>query len=243
MSRKVSTEQGFSAVEALIVVVVIAVIGVAGWLVWQHHHQQKKAATSSSSTTTQTNKQSSNTQTADPYAGWKSYCDDTYHYCFKYPTDWTLTVQTTPQQQCDAGQVELSSPDSVVQLTYTNDNNHDGALASYTQAVATTALTSTNQSLSVIGGYSQLGSSYYPSYNVVDSSMLSTYPLTIGQETQIPQPPEFTDQGTGTMHCSGSFEAVPSTPLTSLSNAKTWFNTSGAQTALQIFESFRYSTN
>lgn len=88
MSRKVSTEQGFSAVEAIIVLVVIVVIGLAGWLVWQHHHQQKKAATSSS-TTTQTNKQSSGTQTTDPYAGWKTATSAMAGFSIKYPTGWT----------------------------------------------------------------------------------------------------------------------------------------------------------
>jgi hypothetical protein len=95
MSRKVSTERGFSAVEAIVIVLIIAVIGVAGWLVWRHHHT-KKIATTTSNSTTQQKQQSSGTQTTDPYAGWKSYTDTGYTLAsgisVKYPAGWQVSV-------------------------------------------------------------------------------------------------------------------------------------------------------
>lgn len=125
MSRKVSTEQGFSAIEALIVVVVIAVIGVAGWLVWQHHHQQKKAATSSSSTTTQTNKQSSGTQTADPYAGWKTYRSNLGSFTLRYPTTWELSGfrgETPVGSLYSTG--EMNGQENIIRLVNTEDSKN-----------------------------------------------------------------------------------------------------------------------
>lgn len=87
MTRKAASE-GFSAVEALIVIVVIVAIGLGGWLVWRHNHQ-KKAATASNNSTSQTGKQSSSTQPVDPYAGWRTGTSAMAGFSIKYPADWT----------------------------------------------------------------------------------------------------------------------------------------------------------
>jgi hypothetical protein len=106
MSRKASSG-GFSAIEAVIVIVVVVAVGLGGWLVWRHNHQQKKAATSSNSSTTQNGKQSSSgTQTADPYAGWKTYRLEN-GLTFKYPSNWS-----TPTGGNDSSGIEINSPTS-----------------------------------------------------------------------------------------------------------------------------------
>lgn len=82
-------------IEAIIIVVIIAVIGLGGWLVWRHNHT-KNAATTTSNSTNQQKQQSSGTQTADPYAGWKTYTDTGYTLAsginVKYPADWQVSV-------------------------------------------------------------------------------------------------------------------------------------------------------
>ena len=242
MTKKLG-DNGFGLLGSLLMVVIIAALGAGGWLAWHAKHPTKKpSGTTTSSTQKKSNNSSSGSTTttqADPYAGWKTYCDTTYHYCFKYPSTWSFAVVTAPEQPCDAGQVEITSADGTVDLSYQNDNNHDGALPEITPT-SIEALGSAKQSLTILGSYFSGGTNYLPSYAVVDSSLLTTYPLTVGVGAQFPEQAEFTDQGSGAMSCNGSFTATSSQPINTLAGAKTWFTTSDAQTSLQILKSFSY---
>ena len=181
MSRKVSST-GFSIVEGLIVVVVVAIIGLGGWWVWRHNHQQKKTATSSGSTTNQTGKQSSGTQSSDPYAGWKSYCDTAHKACFKYPANWTLTANTD--------QVTVLNPANNLEVDYIAPYVHDSGLLAF-QPVSITDLASAGLSLKVVGGI--YATANEPDYGVVNASLLTSNPLTVGQQTNFPNALRFTD--------------------------------------------------
>ncbi len=58
-----SNQQGFSAVEAIIIIVVIAILGLAGWFVW--HSQKKDTASSTQTTTNSTNDNATNSSVTD----------------------------------------------------------------------------------------------------------------------------------------------------------------------------------
>lgn len=105
-----NNQQGFGAVEIILVVAVIVLLGVAGWLVYRNHHK----ATNTSPTTTTSNihkTSSTSSQTADPYAGWKSYTLKYEQATFKYPAGWTLknTPPVSPTDTSDS--VNLTAPD------------------------------------------------------------------------------------------------------------------------------------
>ena len=240
-------QRGFGLLGILLILLVLVVVAGSGVYVWHRDHKAKKPVSSQATTTASTtgssksDSSSSTAAPADPHAGWKSYCDTTYHYCFKYPTDWTLTVQLAAQQPCDAGQVTIANADGTVDVSYQNDNNDDGNLSAITPT-SVEASNSANQGVTVLGSYlSATGSNYLPSYTVIDSSLLTTYPLTVGTSTQFPEPAEFTDQGTGTMSCTGSFTSTPAQPVGTLDDAKAWFTTADAKTSLLILKSFYYN--
>lgn len=232
--------QGFSIVEALIAIVIIAAIAACGWLAWRHNHDKKQTSKTTSSSQQSKSSSTTSTGTTDTYAGWKTYCDNVYGYCFKYPTKWHLAVETSPQEPCDAGQVDVTSPDGSVDVSYQNDNNHDGSLADITPT-SLEKMTGANQALTIVGSYLSEGANRSPSYAVVDSSLLSSNPLTVGTSGQFPEQAEFTDQASSASTCSGSFASSPSQVVSTAQEAADWFTTSEAKTSLQVLESFYYA--
>jgi len=88
MRKLDKNEAGFSAVEAILILVVLAVIGVAGWLVYKDHH--KTTITQTTTKTTSTSSNVSKPLTPDPYSGWQSY-SDTY-VSFKHPSGWQAGI-------------------------------------------------------------------------------------------------------------------------------------------------------
>lgn len=238
MNKIPKDEQGFSAVEVLLVLVIVVLIGVAGWFVYKNYHKTTAASVTTTIKSTPV-KPVTPTQPVNPYAGWKTYCDSVYGYCFEYPPTWQLpSGVNTATQDCDVGGTQVTSPDGTV-VEYENDNNHDGGLFPFT-AYTIQPLTLTSQKLTVIGGYSGWAG-IYPSYDLVDSSTLTQYPLTVGQTNQqFPQPIEFTDNNTGTMTCTGSFSVSPAPNLTfnSAASAQSWLKTSDALMGQLILESF-----
>lgn len=240
MQKKLD-RKGFSIIELLVAVIVVAAIAACGWLAWRHTHDKKKSS-GSTSTSSQQEKSSStsdSSSTANVYAGWKSYCDTTYKYCFKYPSTWQLAIETVPQEPCDAGQIDITSPDGAVDVSYQNDNNHDGNPAAITPT-SIEKMANANQPLTIVGSYFSDGTNKTPSYAVVDSSLLTSNPLAVGSSAQFPEQAEFTDKTSGTTSCAGSFASMPNQPVNTAAGAQAWFATSDAKTGLRILESFYY---
>ena len=226
-------QSGFGHIEILLAVVVVGAIAIIGLLLYQHRKPttNSTATTNASQSAGQQQKTVSTNPAPDPYAGWKSYCDTFYHYCFKYPSDWTLSVNSTPKTNCEAGNVGLTDPAKTVFVSYTNDDPHDnGPAPFYPVSITTTA----DQALSIVGGYIP-GSNTEPLYQTMDSSILKTYPLTVGQQSQFPFHDKFTDPNTD--GCKGSFTGSASS---SSNNPQAWFNTDAAKTSLLIVKSLSY---
>ena len=223
--------KGFALIGVILVIAAVVAAGVVGGYIWHVHH--KPAARGSDSLNKSSTQKPSTSQQSSPYAGWGTYCDSMYKYCFKYPTDWKLTVETTPEELCAAGQITITNPTGSISMSYQNVNNHDGGVFAITP-ISIDKLDVAGQELTVIGSYSDRGGSTLPSYAIVDTSWLSTYPLAVGKSSQFPEPAEFTDQTTS-KHCAGSFSIQPTdTPA----DAKAWFSTADAKVSLQILKSF-----
>jgi hypothetical protein len=103
-----------------------------------------------------------------------------------------------------------------------------------------TTPTTSNQGLSIVGGYtasSGLAGAYLPAYEVTDSSTLTSYPLTKGQASQFPNNPKFTDKNTGQSTYYGTLRLRPIPAVNTVVDAQAWFSNADTKTGLLILES------
>jgi hypothetical protein len=113
---------GFSAVEALLILVVIGILGFTGWFVY---HSQKLATKDySSQSSIQTSSTKKSTEPSDPYAGWKTYTSSFEKLTFKYPADWRSVTPEVPSTDPSADSFELKSPSNALSISW--DSEIDG---------------------------------------------------------------------------------------------------------------------
>jgi hypothetical protein len=212
--------RGFGAIELLLILVVVAVLAGAGVYVYHREHKTKTTGSTSQNSTVTTTK-------PDPYAGWKVYTDTQHHYSFKYPADWTLSANAT--------QVTVVNPANNIEVDYFNPYVHDGGTPSF-DPVSIADLSVTGLNLNVVGGI--YSASNEPDYGVIDSSTLTSNPLTIGKAAPFPAPLHFTDLHTGASDIA-TFRARASVTMTA-QEANAWFSTADAKTSLLIVRSLAY---
>lgn len=234
--------KGLGLIGVLVVIVVLVIAAGTGAYIYHQDHKIKVATSTGSKTTSSTSKSGSGSSTAaNPYAGWKTYCDSVYGYCFKYPNDWILSTNSTPTEIGGTGQVEVANPTNTVDVSYANAFVKDSNSISLTTTYIS-KLTTANEDLTIVGGYSPavgLVGNYLSSYHVVDSSFLTSYPLTVGQTSQFPSNPAFTDQSTGVGSYQGSLTVEAG--FNTQAQAQAWFSTPDVKTSLLILESLYYS--
>ncbi|MER6626780.1 hypothetical protein ABT301_00780 [Streptomyces sp. NPDC000987] len=215
----------------------VAVIGGAGYYVWHKHRTDNQVKKSSSQSTGTGQKNDSGTKTpTNPYAGWETYTDSLHGYSFRYPSDWKLNPAMVPTQVGDAGDVQLTSPDGAVVVSYINANNRDHDYSDQT-TVSVDKLDLTNQRLSIVGGYITYGTGYLPLYNTADSSVIASYPVSVGAVSKFPTTAWFTNQKDSSL---ASFIAQPAQQEDATAAATNWFTTPNAKVALQILKSLTY---
>ncbi len=89
MGKLRNDEQGFSAVEVILVLVIVALIGVVGFMVYKNHNTSVVTTTTKPAATTPAKTTPAPT---DPTAGWKSYTNTDGHFTIKYPSTWVSSV-------------------------------------------------------------------------------------------------------------------------------------------------------
>lgn len=234
--RKINNK-GFSVILALITLIALAAVGVVSYYAWHKHKNNSQAKTPASRSIGINQKDGSNTKTsADPYAGWQTYTDSLYGYSFKYPSDWKLNPALVPAQAGDAGDVQITSPDGSAVVSYINANNRDHDYSDLT-TVSVDKVDLAKQTLSIVGGYVAYGTGYLPIYNMADSSVLASYPVSVGAVSKFPTTAWFTDQKANSL---ASFIAQPTRQEGTTSAATNWFATPNAKTALKILKSLTY---
>lgn len=233
----------------MLVVLVFGGVVMSGILVYRQYQNGTTTSKTDATNTKQTTGQQGNTTTSptDAYAGWQSYCDTVYHYCFKYPRGWTLTT-TAAAKLGDTGGASLANPAKTLQVSYSNAYTQDSGVRDF-MTVSLDKLPAAHQDLTIVGGYiptsgdNGLVGNNVPGYRVVDSSLLATYPLAVGTVSQFPSNPSFTDQPTGTVSRAGAFVAKPAVTIHSLDETHAWFSSSDVKTSLLILKSFAYQPN
>jgi type II secretory pathway pseudopilin PulG len=95
-------ENGFSVVEALLIVIIVGMLGSVGWYVWHANSQTNKdldSAVKSSNNSADATKKSQDNKKVSMYAGWKTYCDPLKVGCIKYPSNWTVKEEVDANAQ------------------------------------------------------------------------------------------------------------------------------------------------
>jgi Tfp pilus assembly protein PilE len=93
MAQK-SASKGFTAVEAIIVILVVAVLAFGGWFIWHKSYKKENTKTNNQTSHNQNN-QSKETAQPDLYPGWKTYGNTTYGISLRYPTEWKVDEGAT----------------------------------------------------------------------------------------------------------------------------------------------------
>jgi Tfp pilus assembly protein PilE len=210
-------EAGFSPVEVIIVLIIVALIGVVGWFVYKSQH---KAAVATTSTATKA-------VPANPYVGWKTYCDSTTKDCFKYPNTWTLNTGTSIN-------TAVVGPSKAVSVEYSNPSSANVGGPQTFHTTSLTPLATANSTLKVIGGY--YPATNVPEYALMDSSLIQSYSLLVGKTSENVGYLDYKSKG-GTASLTASLHGADSAP-SSPSPVDSWFSSTDAKTALMILQSF-----
>jgi len=226
--RRTQLTEGFSAVEAILVVLIVAGLGLGGWYAW-HENKTKPAIKQSASQTNKNSsatKSSSSSSSADLYADWQTYCDSSISSCIQYPSDWS-SVPGFPgdfQNSTNTGYVSLS-PGTV------KDRAEDTV---YIQSVE--EITTTTTPLSIVGYIDN----NKPGYGVYDASYVASSGIKAGATMQLVDGNYAFSGKAGDVSLVATPGAAGYAAITTLTQAQGWFSTADARTCLKILKSFYY---
>lgn len=93
---KLNNHSGFSAVEALLILIIVGILGFTGWYVYHAKQTSNKDYSAAANSTVPSYKKKTATKPTatvapDPYTGWKSASLKYEKVAYKYPSDWTVT--------------------------------------------------------------------------------------------------------------------------------------------------------
>lgn len=220
MKQLRKNESGFSVIDVAVVVALLILIGAVGYLVAKHVENTQRTTTA--------------------YSGWKTYCDDEYKYCFRYPPSWSLQVANAATIIGNPTQVTLISPSFKTQVWYLNS----ASTSPHPNMFKVSGVDSgslANQSLDIISG-NFAGGNYTPFYIVAAAALLKDNLVSVGKTIQVYNVSHFFDKNSsGGENNQVKFESQPAgITFTSTSQALNWFNTSEAKTSLKILKSLYY---
>jgi Tfp pilus assembly protein PilE len=116
MNKISKNENGFTFVEALLIILILAVIGGVGYMVYHNNHKSKTASVSTTAAKTST--ATTSKATTSTSSTLKTYSSDYAGVSFQYPSTWSLKAQTDAGASSSSAQeAVLTSPNGFV-LTY-----------------------------------------------------------------------------------------------------------------------------
>lgn len=182
MAKLSRNNQGFSALETILLLVVVGVIGFLGWFVWQMNHNKKSTDTTKPKAL-QTNKPAA----ADPYAGWKQYCSTEAGYCLKYPSNWTVSEEDSNMPGYK--NAAITAPDGGIKVSYNPNLSGIGGGCPTNCYFTTTAITpiATAPTTNILQGVSSNDDTggYYPLWTVISDKGIADYKLKVGEKTNV----------------------------------------------------------
>jgi hypothetical protein len=233
MGKIRKNETGFSAVEIVLVLVIVGLIGVVGYMVYKNQHKTT-APVATTISTKPASTTPAKTAPADPYAGWKQYCDTDHKTCFKYPADWAQNEDKVALSDTvnNVGST-VASPNKTVNISYDFPYIKDGGESNFlTMSIDDVP---NYPDLKIVGGiYTDMNN--FSEYAIVNSSVVSQYGLAVGKTTQFIVTPRF--------HAStdGDYQFVAIAAANgadhTLTAAKSEFSSQDAKTGVLILKSF-----
>jgi len=226
MKKIVKNSDGFGVIEIILVVVVVGLIGFVGYYAYSQRHKATTSTTSTQGTTTP-----KQTPVADPYAGWKSYCDKSTNGCFRYSSDWDDLIRGTDVTALGGNKGETLT------VEYNEPTDANGGLGDFlTKSVD--AVTISGSSYKVVGGYYTI--SNVPGYYLVDPSVAQQLGLKVGATSKITNNDLYftfaSKKATFVVHYNPAASGGASSIATTAAN--TWFASADGQTALKTVQSF-----
>ncbi len=192
MSTNDNKQSGFGILLVVIIILVLASLTILGYRLYGNYN--KPSAISNTSSIAQTNTQTNTqTQTIDPYAGWKTYCDDARKVCFQYPADWMISSYSNNGMYSAI----VKSPNMNLEVDYSGYYAIDGRDTSYYIA-SINDLTKPTISWKIVGRIlSSDPKNSVPEYQLVDESIAAG--LKVNQTASMADTARFTfkDQTTG----------------------------------------------
>jgi type II secretory pathway pseudopilin PulG len=218
-------ENGFSAVEGLLVLVVVAIVGFVGWYVWQAKQNTDKNLSVARSTSV---------AQKSPYAGWKTYCDSATNGCFRYPSDWGDVSPLDAQGVKAAGQ----NKSATIDLEYSEPVKGQDGLGNFaTKSIG--AVTTSNTALKVVGGYYTVGNN--AGYNLVDASLVQQLGLVAGKASTVSSDSGlYFTKSSNKAELSIHLNNTTGSTVIGASQANDWFGSTDGKLALKIAQSFYF---
>lgn len=138
-------QNGFSAIEGLLILVIVGILGFTGWYVWRSKNTTDKTLNAASNTS-----QSSTTTPTSSTASWKTYGDGTIS--FRYPQSVKVAKTTCPPAAGSCVSVKATS-DSSQGLIFYEKASTLSAKDFATQNYSSDGITVTTSNSSPINGF------------------------------------------------------------------------------------------
>ena len=215
--------QAFALFELLLGIVTIAVVMGGAWYIWTHRSKSNRQQTALSAITH--NKQAvAPAPASDPYAGWKTYCDDSVKACIQHPSGWQMLGDGALENPTCTAYVSMAGP------TVKDGGGGTGYIASIDN------LKIPFEDLKVVG----IIVDSQPMYSIYNGSYLEKYGISAGQVHEIGYANYRFNGKTG----DAALDATPCTngyaAIKNFEQAKAWFGTAEARDCLKILQSFYY---
>jgi len=233
-------QKGFSAVEAVLLLVVVGLIGFVGWYVWHSKNQTDKVLTTSQNSQIDSAKSNVDKNKLD-----KTYTDAKDKLSFNYPSDWKLDIQKQDDIRQGFASGSLTSPDGKLVLNYSNSVTGGGGGSCpdafpcptvQIVSIADVAKAKDHQVVEKITNWAGHSDSFTVSIGLVSKDLLREWPVGSKQHNDFYLYDNFSNDG-GLFALHYSPNARPEDGFKTQEEAKAFLASENAKTAKQILQS------
>jgi hypothetical protein len=250
---------GFAAIEVMLIVLALAVVSFGGYYVWHSQHKAKSPSIVTTGTTTTPVTTKTTASTANPYAGWQSFCSNYGDLCLKYPSSWTIKTTSEPVSTTEnIDEADITSPSGGVTVEYQPYCTQlvGPPAGTYTDNVLSVSSPTSTTDFKVIKNISAIqfsnsgSTTYTEGLYITSNAVVVGNGITVGSHTNTTGDDDEASAGffvnakssvPSNLQCIDVSSNDSSPSFSDTSDVQAWFNTSEAQTADQILSSLSYN--